>query len=465
MKEQRKFIAMSEKMVDLVVKGDIVLQGQTVKNGFLAIDREKVKGIQSGGTPPAAKKVVDASGCLVMPGFIDVHVHTFSVPGQCFIESTSAGAAGGVTTIIDHPFDRPNGVATVEEMKKKIELIGRESLIDVALLGTVKKENLNIIEPLVEVGICGFKLSLFDTDPVRFPRMPDNYLLEAFSRVARTGLHVGVHAENDEIIQYRIKRFREEGKTYPRAHCESRPPVSEIEATLRALEFAYTTGVQLHIHHVSLSRCFDFIQMYRNQGLNVTAETCPHYLFLSEEDMDRLKGFGKINPPLRPNTEQEILWRYLSKGYVDIITSDDSAWPRENKNKPSVFDNASGAPGLQTGGPLIYSEGVRQGRISIYQFVKMLSEGPARIFKLWPQKGSLLPGSDGDVAIIDPRGEWEIKDEDMLQPSGWSPYTGMKLKGRVIATIVRGRVIYSQREIVGQPGHGKFITSSPALNK
>jgi len=458
-------MAMSEKMVDLVVKGDIVLQGQTVKNGSLAINGGKVKSVHSSGIPPAAKEVVDASGCLVMPGFIDVHVHTFSVPGQCFTESTSAGAAGGVTTIIDHPFDRPNGVATVEEMKKKIELIGREALIDVALLGTVKKENLDIIESLVQVGICGFKLSLFDTDPIRFPRMPDNYLLEAFSRIARTGLHVGVHAENDEIIQYLIRRFREEGRIYPRAHCESRPPVSEIEATLRALELAFTTGVQLHIHHVSLSRCFDFIQMYRSQGLNVTAETCPHYLFLSEDDMDRLKGFGKINPPLRPKIEQEILWRYLSKGYVDIITSDDSAWPRETKNKPFIFDNASGAPGLQTGGPLIYSEGVRKGRVSIYQFAKMFSEAPARIFKLWPQKGSLLPGSDADVAIIDPKGEWEIKDKDMLQPSGWSPYTGMKLKGRVIVTIVRGRPIYSQGEIVGQPGHGKFIKSSPTLKK
>jgi len=447
-------------MVDLVIKGDIVLPGQIVKRGSLAIDGGKVRGIQSGGTPTVAKKVIDASGCLVMPGFIDVHVHTFSVPGQCFIESTSAGAAGGVTTIIDHPFDRPTGVATVEEMKKKIGLIGREALVDVALLGTVKKENLNIIEPLVEVGICGFKLSLFDTDPVRFPRMPDNYLLEAFSRIARTGLHVGVHAENDEIIQYRIKRYREEGRTYPRAHCESRPPVSEVEATLRALELAFTTGVQLHIHHVSLSRCFDFIQMYRNQGLNVTAETCPHYLFLSEEDMDRLKGFGKINPPLRATTEQEILWRYLRKGYIDIVTSDDSAWPRETKNKASIFDNASGAPGLQTVAPLIYSEGVRKGRISIYQLVKVLSEGPARAFKLWPQKGSLLPGSDGDVAIIDPKEEWEIKDKDMLQPSGWSLYTGMKLEGRVIATIVRGRVVYSHGEIVGQPGYGKFVSAN-----
>jgi allantoinase len=459
MKEHGATTAMDEKLVDLVITGDIVLPDQIVKKGTLAINRGKVTSIQSDGTSPAAKKVIDAGGCLVMPGFIDAHVHTFSIPGQCFTESTSAAAAGGVTTIIDHPFDHPTGIATVDNLKKKIELIGKEALVDIALLGTVKKENLDVIEPLVEAGICGFKLSLYETDAVRFPRMPDNYLLEAFAKIAKAGLHAGVHAENDEIVQYLVKRYREEGKTYPRAHGESRPPVAEVEATLRALELAYTTGVHLHVHHVSLSRCFDFIQMYREEGVNVTAETCPHYLLFSEDDMDWLKGFGKINPPLRAKIEPEILWHYLNEGYIDIVTSDDAAWPRDKKNKPSIFDNASGVPGVQTVAPLIYSEGVRKGRISIHYLVELLSEGPAKIFKLWPRKGSLMPGSDGDIAIIDPREEWEIKDEDMLQPAKWSPYTGMKLAGKVVTTLVRGQVVYSRGKIAGRPGYGRFVAA------
>lgn len=451
---------MGEKVVDLVISGDIVLHNQIMQNGTLVIDRGKVLSIQSGVTLPAAKKVIDARGSLVIPGCIDAHVHTFSTPGQSFVDSTSAAAAGGVTTFIDHPFDRPSGVSTADEMKRKIERISEEALIDIALLGTVKKENLDVIEPLVEVGVCGFKLSLYHTDPIRFPRMPDNYLLEAFSRIAKTGLHAGVHAENDEIVQYLVKRYREEGKTYPKAHCESRPPVAEVEATTRALELAYTVGVHLHIHHISLSRCFDFIQMYRKQGMSVTAETCPHYLLLSENDMDRLKGFGKINPPLRNENELALLWQYLGEGHIDIVASDDVGWPRDMKDKPSIFDNASGAPGVQTIVPLLYSEGVTKGRISIYDLVRVLSEGPARIFKLWPQKGSLMPGGDGDVTIIDPKAEWEIRDEDMLEPAKWSPYTGMKLAGRVVTTIVRGQVVYSQGKVIGRPGYGRFVAAN-----
>lgn len=451
---------MAETRADMVIHGDLVLGDRIIRKGLLTISRGKVLGVQSGGRPPAARQVIDASGSLVMPGFVDAHVHTFSPPGQCFTEATSAAAAGGVTTIIDHPFDQPSGVATAADMQKKIDRIGREALVDVALLGTVKAENLGEIVPLVRVGVCGFKMSLFHTDPVRFPRMPDSHLLQAFAMIAGTGLDAGVHAENDEIVQYLVKRYRDEDKTYPRAHCESRPPVAEVEAVLRALELAYATGVHLHIHHVSLARCFDFIQLYREQGVNVTAETCPHYLLLSEEDMDRLKGFGKINPPLREKGEQALLWQYLKEGYIDIVTSDDAAWPVSTKSKPSIFDNASGAPGVQTLAPLIYSEGVARGRISVHDLRRLLSEGPARTFKLWPRKGSLLPGSDADVAIIDPRGEWTVRGEDMLEPAGWSPYSGMKLRGRVVTTVVRGELVYRQGKIVGQVGHGRFVAAA-----
>ncbi|MCK4222093.1 MAG: dihydroorotase, partial [Dehalococcoidia bacterium] len=448
---------MAKGIADLVIQGDLVLRDRIVRKGLLTIARGKVIGVQSGGRPPATKQMIDATGSLVMPGFVDAHVHTFSPPGQCFVESTSAAAAGGVTTIIDHPFDQPSGVSTATDMKKKIERIGEEALVDVALLGTVKADNLGEIVPLVEVGVCGFKMSLFHTDPVRFPRMPDSHLLQAFSMIAKTGVGAGVHAENDEIVQYLTKRHRDEGRTYPRAHCESRPPVSEVEAVLRALELAYATGVHLHVHHVSLSRCFDFIQLYREQGIEVTAETCPHYLLLSEGDMDRLKGCGKINPPLRAKSEQALLWEYLKEGFIDIVTSDDAAWPVSHKNKPSIFDNVSGAPGVQTLVPLIYSEGVGKGKISIYDLRRVLSESPAKAFGLWPQKGSLMPGSDADITIIDPKGEWMVRGEDMMEPCKWSPYSGMKLTGKIATTVVRGNVVYHQGRIVGRAGYGSFV--------
>ena len=452
---------MTEKVVDSVVHGDVVLKDRIIKGGTLVIDQEKVVGLHSDGNPPAAKQVIDASGLLVMPGFIDAHVHTLSIAGASFVDSTSAAAAGGVTTIIDHPFDRPRGIANAADLKNKIEKLGGEAIVDVALLGTAKPTGLDEIPPLAEAGVCGYKLSLFDTDPERFPRMPDSHLLEAFSMIAKTGLSAGVHAENNEIIQYLIQRYRAEGKTYPKAHCETRPPVSEVEAVLRSLELAYTVGAHLHIHHVSLSRCFDFIQLYRDQGLNVTAETCPHYLLLSENDMDRLKGFGKINPPLRAETELALLWEYLGEGYIDLVASDDAAWALSTKNNPCIFDNSSGVPGVQTLVPLLYSEGVGKGRISLFDLARVLSEGPAKVFQLWPQKGSLMPGSDADITIIDPKAEWEIQEEDMLSYNKWSPYSGMKLQGRVVTTIVRGAVVYRDGRVVGQAGHGRFVPANP----
>jgi allantoinase len=176
--------------------------------------------------------------------------------------------------------------------------------------------------------------------------------------------------------------------------------------------------------------------------------------------MDRLKGFGKINPPLRSDTELALLWEYIRKGYIDIVASDDAAWASNTKTKPRIFDNSSGVPGVQTIVSLLYSEGVSKGRISLFNLVRLLSEGPAKVFQLWPQKGSLMPGSYADITIIDPRVEWEIRDEDMLSYNKWSPYTGMNLRGRVETTIVRGTVVYRDGKIVGQAGYGKFVPAN-----
>jgi allantoinase len=186
-------------------------------------------------------------------------------------------------------------------------------------------------------------------------------------------------------------------------------------------------------------------------------ETCPHYLIFSEEDMDRLGAQIRVNPPVRKRGEADFLWDYLSKGEVDCASSDHAPWPVERKNKPSIFENASGAPGVETLLPLLFSEGVVRERISIAQLSQVLSENPARIFKLFPKKGILAPGSDADIVVLDPRKKKILRAGQMVAKVGWTPYEGMEVTGSIEMTVVRGKIVFERDEIKVEKGFGSFI--------
>ena len=444
------------KPFQMAVRGNIVLGDRVVRNGALLIDDGRISAVART-FEGEADTVLDAGDKLVLPGVIDSHVHSLSFPGEGFFHSTRSAAGGGVTTIVDMPVDVPAGIADAEALARKITLVEKESLIDVALLGSVKNDTIGNIPLLKEGGVCGFKLSLFDTDPGRFPRVTDGRLLEAFGAIAGTGLTAGVHAENDEIIKYLIDLYRGQGRTYPRAHCETRPPVSETESILKALEFAWATGVRLHLYHVSLSRSVDLATYYRSQGVAVSAETCPHYLVFSDEDMDRLGGRLRINPPVRQKGESELLWQKIRAGEIDCVSSDHAPWPAELKDGASIFENASGCPGVETLLPLVYSEGVAKGRISLPTLVRVVAENPARLFGLYPKKGSLLPGSDADLVIFDPDRRWTIEAGELHSSAGWTPYEAMEVTGKVETTIVRGEIVYHKGKFAAGKGKGRFV--------
>ena len=448
---------MSQHEFDLAVTGDIVFHNTIVNNGTIYIEGERIAAFSD--TPGDFRfgRHIDARNKLVFPGAIDSHVHSLSYPGEGFGNSTKAACAGGVTTIIDMPVDAPAGIATPEALKKKIAEVEKESHVDVALLGSVKNDTLEHITGLSEAGACGFKLSLFDTDPDRFPRVSDGRLLEAFARIAETGLTAGVHAENDEIIKDLISQYQKEGKTYPLAHCQTRPEVSETESVLKGLEIARAAGVRFHLYHISCSRAIDLAQYYRKDGNPVTIETCPHYLIFSEKDMESLKGKLRINPPVRKKGESERLWQKLQSGQIDCVSSDHAPWPVEKKNKSSIFDNASGAPGVETLLPLLFSEGVSKSRISVFKLAEAVMENPAKIFGLFPQKGTLSIGSDADITVFDPRQKWTVRAEELHSIAGWTPYEGMEVTGKVDTTIVRGKIVYHKGEITDGQGHGRFI--------
>jgi len=445
------------KSLDLIVQGDIVTPGAVLKDGIVGVRDGRIVGLYNAQEAPPHQQTIDAKGQYVLPGIIDAHVHCFSTPNEGFTDATRSAAAGGVTTIIEMPYDQGQPVMSKDVFLGKRERLEAQSVVDVALLATIKKtDGLDQIALMAEAGACGVKVSLYETDPNRFPRIPDAELLEAFGLVRETGLPIGLHCENDELVTAYMEKFRASGAE-PIAHCQSRPDIVETSAVLQALEFALETGVRVHIYHASLARSFELVAWYRQQGASVTAETCTHYLCLSEEDMARLGARGKINPPLRAVEEKDKLWALCADGSVDQITSDHAPWLPEFKNRPNIFDNASGAPGVEALAPMIYSEGVAKGRLTIHDYVRLLAETPAEIFGLAQRKGQIRVGADADMTILDPNARWTLNEASQHSSAGWSPYHGWELQGKVTKTVLRGQVVYDGQQVVAEPGTGQFV--------
>lgn len=445
--------------LDLVVYGNVVLPEGVCHNTYLGIKNGVIVSIGDLGPDVVreASRYVDAAGQYVLPGAVDAHVHCYSSLDEGFTHATRAAAAGGVTTIIEMPYDATGMICTREAFEEKRERLEQESVVDVAMLVTIhKQDGYDDIRQLAEAGACGFKVSMFNTDSFRFPRIDDGQLLDSFAVIADTGCPVGVHAENDEIVRRYIGKFQSSGSD-PRSHGWSRPRVSESTAALTAMELALETGAKLHLYHCTYPRILNLVEMYREMGARVTAETCTHYLTLSEEDMPRLHARAKINPPLRTPGDVEGLWELAAAGRIDMITSDHAPWLLERKRHEDIFQNSSGAPGVEQLLPILYSEGVARGRLSLLELVSLISERPARVFGLGHRKGRIAEGYDADLVILDPHASWVLDEDKLHSSAGWSPYHGMRMQGKIMFTMVRGVTVYENHVVTGQPGHGSFV--------
>lgn len=454
---------------DLIIFGNAVLPQGVLYDRAVWVKDGKVDRITkaeevTGADLDQADQVVHAEGRYVMPGAVDAHVHCYSALNEGFLNASRSAAAGGVTTIIEMPYDATGMICTLDAFEEKKQRLESESVVDMAMLVTIhKQDGYDDIRSLAAAGACGFKVSMFNTDSFRFPRIDDGQLLDSFAVIAETGLPVGVHAEIDEIVRRYIDKCKDQGSD-PRAHCWSRPKVSESTAALTVLEMAQATGAKLHLYHCTFPRVFELVDYYRAQGVRVTAETCTHYLMFSEEDMPVLKGRGKINPPLRSPEDVNGLWELARTGSVDLITSDHAPWPLDKKSdETNIFNNASGAPGVEQLLPVLYSEGVAKGRLSMNDLVRLLCEKPATVFGLGHRKGKIEPGYDADLVVLDPAASGILDERKLHSSAGWSPYHGMDLRGRVTHTFVRGKLAYdadSDRFI--EAGHGLFI---PAMHR
>lgn len=444
--------------VDLLVKGGTIATSTGVFEGCVAIDDGKITAIGKEAAMPQAERVINASGLFVLPGIIDAHVH-FREPGleykEDFRTGSMAAAAGGVATVVD----MPNVVPPTQDapaFKLKLERALQKCLVDFAILGVVIPTNIDKIQELAREGVIGYKIFMGETVG-NLPSPDDWELVMAFEEIAKTGLRVCVHAENRPITTHLVNELKKKGRVDPLAHLESRPAISEEEAIMRAVVFTKPFRTKLHIVHVSSSNGVEAIKLAKSQGLPVTGETCPHYLLLDGvEAAKKLGTIVKMNPPVRTLDHAEALWNGLKTGVLDMIATDHSPHTREEKVKESVWDAIAGWPGVETMVPVMLNE-VNRGRLSITEVVKYMSEGPAKVWSMYPQKGSLSVGADGDLTIVDLRKQHTIKAENLHSKSKITPFDGWTVKGAPVYTIVGGRVVMENGQVIEDGGRGKLI--------
>ena len=442
---------------DLVLSGTVVLPDAVLENGYVAVRDGKVEHVGQG-VAPAGRDRHELGKALILPGAIDAQTHSLSQKDQeDFIWSTRSAAAGGVTTIVDMPYDEGNLVASAEAVRIKVAHAEPQARVDFALYGTINpEEGAARIAEQVEAGVAAFKFSTFGTDPIRFPRIPPALLEECFAAIAPTGLTAGVHNEDDEAVRAAMAKVKALGITDYRAHALSRPPLTELLASLQIYETGALTGCPAHVVHCSLGRGYDIARSYRDQGFEATIEACIHYLVLDEEnDVARLGGKAKINPPIRPRAEVEKLWEHVRKGNVTLVSTDHVSWSENRKTDPDMLANASGVPGLEVMVPL-FVKGALERDIPLTWAAKLMAENPAKHFRLDHRKGALSVGKDADIAVLFDRPKVYDAAASGHNVVGWSPYNGMELPWTVGLTYLRGQQVFDGTDVAA-PGTGMFV--------
>jgi allantoinase len=415
-----------------------------------------------------ATETIDAAGQYVIPGAIDIHFHcrapAYPERGD-FASETRAAAAGGVTTIFEMPISKPC-CATGDIFRSRRELGQANAYVNFALYGAPGLLDPREIEAMVKEGAIGFKIFMTAAPAGRDDEFvglclpnPSEYY-QALQLVAPTGLVTVIHAENNELMEWHMAQLAAQGRNDYKVHGDSRPPHVEALAIAEILSVNDGIGAKIHIAHVSCEAALNMIRRWQKSGSQVTGETCPHYLFFTEDDLARVGPYGKINPPLRQASDQAALWEGLLDGSLIAVTTDHSPFTAAEKERTrsDIWRTPPGAPGVEQ---LVLGvmDAALNGRLSIEKAVSLISANGAKRFGIYPRKGVLREGADADIVLYDPRETTTIRKEALFtraRECDWL-YDGKSFRGRIARTIVGGRTVFVDGEIVGQPGWGAFV--------
>lgn len=453
-----------ETIADLVIHNGTVVSAESTMAASVAVKDGTILAVGAAEAMPPARETLDATGLHVLPGAIDDHVH-FRDPGyphkEDFASGTIAAAFGGVTTV----FDMPNTLPTVEDAESlaaKQTMAAEKAHVDFGLYAVLGESSIARVPELIDGGAIGFKLYMGNTFG-RIPSPSTGAMLEAFEVVAPTGKRISLHAETNSIMERREAKLREIGRTEALAHIASRPDVVAIEAVARAAILAEWTGARIHVLHISSAAELRPLAEAKARGVDITGETCPHYLMLSTDDYARCGGVIRVNPPVREASNQEPLWAALVDGTIDVIATDHAPHSREEKTRPDIWTVDCGFAGVETQMPLMLTE-IARGRASICDYVRWSAANPAKLWGLYPRKGIIQAGADADIAIVDLDRRWTIKDAETHSIAKVTPWDGWAVQGLPLHTLVRGRFVVKDRVLqAGTRGWGRSVHAIQAM--
>jgi len=457
-------------MKTLIKNGDIVTPGRTFRGDLLVADGV-IAALGTGLAAGPQDRVIDAGGCYVLPGGVDVHTHLNLALGERhvsdgFFHGMRAAAFGGTTTIVDHPEGGPPGCSLFHQPDFYRRLLEREAVIDYGIHGVFQRVDAGVLEEiprLVRSGIPSIKAYLTYAD-----MLTDAEVAQVLKAMRAAHGLTAFHAEDDATIRRLREEFARDGKLAPIYHALSRPDTAEAEAIEGVLELARECGdVPVYIVHLSTAKGLAVIEKARAEGQKVLAETCPQYLLLDRSCYEQADHEGLkyiMAPPLRGKEDQEALWRGLAGGSIAVVATDHCSFSFADKLKYGRDDFRQcpgGCPGVETRLPLLYSEGVAKGRFGIERFVELVAANPARIMGLYPRKGCLQPGADADIVLWDPNLVKIVTRTTLHQRCDYTPFAGMQVAGWPVLTMVRGRVVIKGDEFLGEKGFGKFLERTP----
>jgi len=440
-------------MADTIVRGGTLVYPDGRQRADIRIAGDLI--VEIAPDLPGGGEEIDASGLHVFPGLIDVHLH-FNEPGRTEWEGAETGsyalAAGGGTTFFDMPLNSTPCTVTAREVDRKRAALEAASIADFGIWGGLVPGSVEHMAEMADHGVVGFKAFMCDSGLPEFSRADEQTLSDGMAEAARLGLPVAVHAEDEAMTRGLAAAV---GGSSAAEFLASRPVAAEVEAIVKALEMAGRTGVKLHIVHVSSGSGVAKAIEAKARGVDVSVETCPHYLFFTEEDLDRLGVIGKCAPPLRDADEQDGLWCELLDDHVDMIASDHSPTDPSLKIEGDFRASWGGIAGVQSTLAVLLERGLDGRRLRFERIAALIAGNPAARFNI-PGKGSLLVGNDADLMMLDPSRSYTLDSERLLQRHKTSPYIGSEFTGTIVRTIRRGETIFAEGRIMAET-RGKFV--------
>jgi len=445
--------------VDLVVRNGKVVTPRGIVDGGVAIDSGVIVALAKEPHLPSGDKEVDVGGKVILPGLLDGHSHT-TLPPEDSTSGTRAAAKGGFTTILEMPGTQMGGF-NPDQYRRKRDLYEATSHVDFCIhAGAASGYPEGNLTEMWGLGATGAKFFVSSAGP-NWPQTFDGEIIDRFRELAKIDGLAMIHAENDQILVDNQMRLIAEGRKDYAAHIEWRPPLAEAECGERIIRYLRDTGCRGIIVHTSLPETVMNAYKAKREGVRVHVETCPQYLYLTDEDVKEKGPWLKFAPPARSKETTAEIWRLLEAGFIDTVATDHAPYSKESKEAgiDDIMAAPNGIPGLETFLPLLLT-GVNEGKLGLERLAAVTSENPARIYGIYPRKGALLPGSDGDLTVVDLKKEWKIRNEDLVTACGWTPFEGYETQGMATDAFVRGEAILEDCEVVSQPGSGTFVPRS-----